>query len=245
MEEKNVELLALQAHFKELEAENVVKDTQRSTAHKERNEALAGVAVLEESAVKHKAHAEATDMMAHELGQDCKWLINHGTPLIAALLMTSDEVAKYMFDLAGAAYNNGQKDGFAEGKAFALEERSNHEFELFKTDCTTCFCNKRKDFDNLEFGVLKAIEKLSRNGVAMDMLRIVLGDKDADTGAATGGGAVQADKWIVEDQYQTDLYAVDWLCGLVTLLEQFVNYYALLVYVLTLLAMFFEHVLMV
>ncbi|MFS7976078.1 hypothetical protein Hanom_Chr10g00888221 [Helianthus anomalus] len=108
---------------------------------------------------------------------------------LAASPMTSDELAKYMFDLPKTAYDNDRKDGFVEGKAFVLEERPDHEFELFKTDCGTRFRDKRKEFDHLEFGILKAIEKLSRKGVAVDVLRAVLGDEDTDAGAAAGGGA--------------------------------------------------------
>ncbi|KAJ0795698.1 hypothetical protein HanPI659440_Chr04g0153471 [Helianthus annuus] len=49
--------------------------------------------------------------------------------------MSYEELAKYMFDLAGAAYDNGRMDGYVEGKLFALPERSDHELKLFKTDC--------------------------------------------------------------------------------------------------------------
>ncbi|KAF5785179.1 hypothetical protein HanXRQr2_Chr10g0425501 [Helianthus annuus] len=108
---------------------------------------------------------------------------------LVASLMTSDELAKYMFDLPETTYDNGKKDGFVKGKAFVLEERSDHEFELFKTDCGTRFRDKRKEFDHLEFGILKAIEKLSRKGVAVDVLRTVLGDENTDAGAAASGGA--------------------------------------------------------
>ncbi|KAF5817867.1 hypothetical protein HanXRQr2_Chr02g0058051 [Helianthus annuus] len=63
--------------------------------------------------------------------------------------MASEELAKYKLELGGAAYNNGQKDGYAEGKAFALERKPNNDFELFKTDCATHYRDKRNEFDTM------------------------------------------------------------------------------------------------
>ncbi|KAJ0940091.1 hypothetical protein HanRHA438_Chr02g0079421 [Helianthus annuus] len=100
-------------------------------------------------------------MVSHELGEDYKWLINCGIPLLADSLMASEELAKYMLELGGAAYDSGRKNGYGEGKMFALEGKSNNHFELFKSDYATHYRNKRKEFGILEFGVLRAIDKLS------------------------------------------------------------------------------------
>ncbi|MFS7999138.1 hypothetical protein Hanom_Chr12g01162481 [Helianthus anomalus] len=86
---------------------------------------------------------------------------------IADRLVNSDEFAKYMFNLGGAAYNNGRKDGYAEGKAAALAKEKDHQFELFKVDCAGNYMAKRQEYEFLEFGILKAIEKLSRRGIAV------------------------------------------------------------------------------
>ncbi|KAJ0751959.1 hypothetical protein HanPI659440_Chr09g0318791 [Helianthus annuus] len=60
--------------------------------------------------------------------------------------MTSNKLAKYMFELAEANYDNGWKDGFAKGKMFAIEKRPDHTFEFHKTDCATRFLNRRQEF---------------------------------------------------------------------------------------------------
>ncbi|KAM0071157.1 hypothetical protein Hdeb2414_s0001g00021691 [Helianthus debilis subsp. tardiflorus] len=125
-------------------------------------------------------------MVAAELGEECKSLINRGILLLVDFLMASEKLAKYMFELGGVAYNRGRKDGYAEGKVVALERKANNYFELFKEDCAGHYRNKLKEFGVLEFGVLKAIEKLSRKGVVVDVLCTVLEGGDVGAGA-TGG----------------------------------------------------------
>ncbi|KAF5803630.1 hypothetical protein HanRHA438_Chr06g0282611 [Helianthus annuus] len=91
--------------------------------------------------------------------------------LLADRLMASEELAKYMLELSEAAYKSGHQDGYAEGKVFTLENKPDNDFELFKEDCTGTYREKRKAFGLLKIGILKAIEKLSRKGVAVDVLR--------------------------------------------------------------------------
>ncbi|MFS7930084.1 hypothetical protein Hanom_Chr04g00339961 [Helianthus anomalus] len=107
---------------------------------------------------------------------------------LADSLMASEKLAKYMFELGRVAYNSGRKDGYVEGKAFVLEGKANNYFELFKEDCAGHYRNKLKEFGVLELGVMKAIEKLSRKGVVVDVLRTVLEGGDVGAGA-TGGDA--------------------------------------------------------
>ncbi|MFS7966082.1 hypothetical protein Hanom_Chr09g00769701 [Helianthus anomalus] len=99
--------------------------------------------------------------MAFELRQDDNWLVNRGIPL----------------------------DGFAEGKTFAIDKRPDHTFELHKTYCATRFLDRRQEFHNLEFRILKAIEKLSFKMVVVDVLCIVLGDGGTEGETVAGGGA--------------------------------------------------------
>ncbi|KAM0062405.1 hypothetical protein Hdeb2414_s0004g00147791 [Helianthus debilis subsp. tardiflorus] len=101
--------------------------------------------------------------------------------------MAFEDLAKYLFELSGAAYNSGHKDGYAEGKAFALEGKLDKDFELFKEDCAGHYRKKCKEFRLLEFGVLKGIEKLSWKGVIVDVLRSVLEGGDTGASATTGG----------------------------------------------------------
>ncbi|KAF5753390.1 hypothetical protein HanRHA438_Chr17g0790271 [Helianthus annuus] len=51
-----------------------------------------------------------------------------------------------MFELGGAAYNSGRKDGYAEGKAFVKEGTSDEKFELFKEDCAANYATKHHEF---------------------------------------------------------------------------------------------------
>ncbi|MFS7986762.1 hypothetical protein Hanom_Chr11g01014101 [Helianthus anomalus] len=67
-------------------------------------------------------------LWAYELGQDCKWLVNHGIPMV-------NDLAKYMFKLVEVGYDNDRKDGFTEGKMFVIKKRPDHTFESHKTDC--------------------------------------------------------------------------------------------------------------
>ncbi|KAF5817971.1 hypothetical protein HanXRQr2_Chr02g0059321 [Helianthus annuus] len=94
-----------------------------------------------------------------------------------------------MFELGGAAYNSGRKDGYAKGKTFVLEGKPDNDFELFEEYCNGHYRSKRKEFGLLEFRLSKAIEKLSRKGVAVDVLRFILEGDDTDDSATTGGGA--------------------------------------------------------
>ncbi|KAJ0713898.1 hypothetical protein HanPI659440_Chr13g0483541 [Helianthus annuus] len=128
----------------------------------------ARIAELEKTVAEQQAQNKTLDLLAQDLGDDCKWLLTRGVPLVRSLviftcltffmfviyvlpffvyiagrLVRSDELAKYMFDLGGAAYDRGRKDGYAEGKAAALAKEKDDKFELFKMDCTGNYTAKR------------------------------------------------------------------------------------------------------
>ncbi|KAJ0725801.1 hypothetical protein HanPI659440_Chr12g0463001 [Helianthus annuus] len=81
------EVMHLTASLKE-------KEDQADTAHKANEEALAHIVDLEKAVENPKAQAKASEEVAHELGEDCKWLINHGVPLLADSLMAFEDLAK-------------------------------------------------------------------------------------------------------------------------------------------------------
>ncbi|KAJ0493516.1 hypothetical protein HanIR_Chr12g0587051 [Helianthus annuus] len=81
------EVMHLTASLKE-------KEDQADTAHKANEEALARIVDLEKAVENPKAQAKASEEVAHELGEDCKWLINHGVPLLADSLMAFEDLAK-------------------------------------------------------------------------------------------------------------------------------------------------------
>ncbi|KAJ0614254.1 hypothetical protein HanIR_Chr02g0060331 [Helianthus annuus] len=88
-----------------------------------------------------------------------------------------------MFVLGQAGYNSGQKSGYSEGKAAAVNKEKDYHFELYKEDCDGKYAAKCKDFASLEFAVVKAVEKLARKGNDVALLKKALGDD----GSATGG----------------------------------------------------------
>ncbi|KAJ0805027.1 hypothetical protein HanPI659440_Chr02g0044951 [Helianthus annuus] len=123
-------------------------------------------------------------MLSEDLGGDCKWQLTRDMPLLMDRLVASEELAKYMFELRGAAYNSGRKDCYAEGKAFTQEGTEDEKFELFKEECAANCALKHHEFGFLEFGIVKAIEKLARRGVVVETLKKVLEGGDAGSGGA-------------------------------------------------------------
>ncbi|KAM0039415.1 hypothetical protein Hdeb2414_s0012g00381851 [Helianthus debilis subsp. tardiflorus] len=89
-----------------------------------------------------------------------------------------------MFELGGATYDSGRKDGYGEGKTTAIAKEKGHRFELYKVDCIANYTAKRQEYEFLEFGIIKAIEKLNRKGIAVETLKKVLEDADTEAGGA-------------------------------------------------------------
>ncbi|KAJ0946813.1 hypothetical protein HanRHA438_Chr01g0008101 [Helianthus annuus] len=74
---------------------------------------------------------------------------------IADRIVKSDELAKYMFELGEAAYENGHKDGYGKGRAAAVVNEKVDHFDLYK---------------------------LSRKADAVETLKKALGDEDVNAG---------------------------------------------------------------
>ncbi|KAM0008162.1 hypothetical protein Hdeb2414_s0120g00802881 [Helianthus debilis subsp. tardiflorus] len=142
-ESKEFDLLS--AAYKEKEAEALA-------AQKSNEEARACVAALEKTIEEQQAQNKTLELLAWDLGDDCKWLLTRSVPL---------ELAKYMFDLGGAAYDSGRKDGYSESKAAALARTKDDKFDLFKVDFAGNYTSKCQEFEFMEFGILKAIDKLA------------------------------------------------------------------------------------
>ncbi|MFS7918653.1 hypothetical protein Hanom_Chr03g00203651 [Helianthus anomalus] len=104
--------------------------------------------------------------------------------VITDRLVKLEELAKYMFELGGIACESGRKDGYGEGKAAAFAKEKDRQFDLFKIDCTGNYTTKRQKYEFLEFGILKAIEKLTQKGIEVETLKKVLEDVDTETGGA-------------------------------------------------------------
>ncbi|KAJ0546678.1 hypothetical protein HanIR_Chr08g0363601 [Helianthus annuus] len=89
-----------------------------------------------------------------------------------------------MFELGGAAYNSGCKDGYGEGRAAAATNEKDYHFDLYKEDCTAAYAAKRREYEFLEFYIVKAVGKLYRKSDAVETLKKALGEQDAETGDA-------------------------------------------------------------
>ncbi|KAM0031691.1 hypothetical protein Hdeb2414_s0017g00511851 [Helianthus debilis subsp. tardiflorus] len=87
-----------------------------------------------------------------------------------------------MYELGEAAYDNGCKDGYAEGRSAAEAKEALKSFDLYKTDCAARYAGKRQEFEFLEFAIVKAVGKLSRKPDGVALLKKALGDEDREAG---------------------------------------------------------------
>ncbi|MFS7968369.1 hypothetical protein Hanom_Chr09g00796611 [Helianthus anomalus] len=139
---------------------------------------------LEKIVTEKTAESKASEILAKEVSADCKWLLARGVPLIVDRIVKSDELANYMFELGGVAYNSGRKDGYGEGRAAVATSEKDYHFDLYKEDCTTAYTDKRREYEFLEFAIVKAVGKLSRKTDAVETLKKALGEQDVETGDA-------------------------------------------------------------
>ncbi|KAJ0666737.1 hypothetical protein HanPI659440_Chr17g0670061 [Helianthus annuus] len=102
---------------------------------------------------------------------------------ISERIVKSHELANYMFELGQAVYNSGRKDGYSEGRAAAANNQKDYHFELYKEDCAATYAAKRRDYEFLEFGIVKVVDKLSWRANAIEVLKKDLGDSEAEGGA--------------------------------------------------------------
>ncbi|KAJ0762438.1 hypothetical protein HanOQP8_Chr04g0161361 [Helianthus annuus] len=137
-------------------------EQERAAHQKREKEYVERIAKLEKFVEEKISESKASDILAEEIYVDCKWLFTHAIPL--------------------AAYNSGRKDGYGEGRAAAMNNEKDYHFELFKEDCNAKYAVKRRDYEFVEFGIVKAVEKLSRRGNAIEVVKKALGDSGPDGG---------------------------------------------------------------
>ncbi|MFS7976109.1 hypothetical protein Hanom_Chr10g00888581 [Helianthus anomalus] len=156
---------------------------QERVAHQKRErEYVERIAKLEKFVEEKITENKASEILAGEMSADSNWLLTRAVPLISEHIAKSDELAKYMFDLGQEAYNSGRKDGYGEGRAAAMNNEKDYHFELFKEDCTAKYVAKLRDYEFVEFGIVKAVEKLSHRGNDIEVLKKALGDSGPDGG---------------------------------------------------------------
>ncbi|KAM0052329.1 hypothetical protein Hdeb2414_s0007g00246991 [Helianthus debilis subsp. tardiflorus] len=153
-------------------------------SQKREEEYLQRIAKLEKFDEEKVAECKASELLTEEVSADCKWLLSSAVPLIFERIMKSHELANYMFKLGQSAYNSGKKEGYSEGRATAVSNEKDYHFELFKEDCSGKYASKRREYEFVEFGIVKAVEKLSRKANAVEFLKKALGDEGQGVGGA-------------------------------------------------------------
>ncbi|KAM0070513.1 hypothetical protein Hdeb2414_s0001g00014011 [Helianthus debilis subsp. tardiflorus] len=160
--------------------------SQECAAHQKReSEYLQRIAKLQELVTEKSTEVWASEIIAEEANVDSKWLLARGVPLIADRLVRSEELATYMYELGEAAYDNGRKDGYAEGRSATEVKEALKSFDLYKTDCDARYAEKPQGFEFLEFAIVKAVGKLSRKPDGVVLLKKALGDEDREAGGAS------------------------------------------------------------
>ncbi|KAJ0469251.1 hypothetical protein HanIR_Chr14g0705901 [Helianthus annuus] len=159
-------------------------EQERAAHQKREQEYIQRIEKLEKFAAEKVAESKASEILAEEISVDCKWLLAHAVPLISERIAKFDELAKYMFEVGQAAYNSVRKYGYGEGRAAAMNKENDYHFELFKEDCTTKYTAKRQEYEFIEFGIVKSVEKLSQKPNAIEVLKKAIGDQRTDGGDA-------------------------------------------------------------
>ncbi|KAJ0805015.1 hypothetical protein HanPI659440_Chr02g0044791 [Helianthus annuus] len=155
----------------------------RVAAEKREEEYLQRIARLEEFGEKKFVECKAAELLTEEISVDCKWLLSRAVPLsLSEHIVKSHELPHYMFELGQATYNSGRKEGYNEGRAAAASNEKDYHFELFKEDSSGKYAAKRRVYEFVEFGVVKAVEKLSWKANAVELLKKALGDEGHGAG---------------------------------------------------------------
>ncbi|KAF5754656.1 hypothetical protein HanXRQr2_Chr17g0793731 [Helianthus annuus] len=156
----------------------------RIASEKREEEYLQRIARLEEFGEKKVAECKASELLTEKISADCKWLLSRAVPLISERIVKSYELANYVFELGQAAYNSGQKEGYSEGRAAAAINEKDYHFELYKEDCSGKYAAKRREHEFVEFGIVKAVEKLSRKVDGVAFLKKALCEEGHGAGGA-------------------------------------------------------------
>ncbi|KAF5759219.1 hypothetical protein HanXRQr2_Chr16g0738651 [Helianthus annuus] len=148
--------------FDRISAAYKEKEAESFTAQKGNEEAQAWIVELEKTVEEQKAQNKTLELLSQDL-----------------VMIASGSLC--------AAFPCGRKDRYAEGKAAALAKEKDDKFELFKVDCVGNYTANCQEYEFVEFGILKAIDKLARRGVVVETLKKVIEDSDAEAG--TGGAS--------------------------------------------------------
>ncbi|KAJ0766452.1 hypothetical protein HanPSC8_Chr03g0084071 [Helianthus annuus] len=162
-------------------------EQERASHQKRESEYLQRISKLQQLVTERSVKVRASEIIAEEANADSKWLLARGVPLIADRIVKSEELAKYMFELGEAPYDNGRKDGYGEARSAAEAKEALKNFDLYKTNCAARYAEKRQEYEFLEFAIVKAVGKLSRKADGVGLLKKALGDETPEAGGAGSG----------------------------------------------------------
>ncbi|MFS7912537.1 hypothetical protein Hanom_Chr02g00131091 [Helianthus anomalus] len=175
---------AKKALAEEREKFNAEKKQERVAHQKRESEYLQWIAKLQQLVKEKSAEVRALEIIVEEANADSKWLLARGVLLIVDRIMRSEELATYMYELGEAAYDNGRKDGYGEGRSAAEAKEAPKDFGLYKTDCVARYAEKWQEFEFLEFAIVIAVGKLSRQPDGVELLKKALGDQNPEAEGA-------------------------------------------------------------
>ncbi|MFS8001814.1 hypothetical protein Hanom_Chr13g01194761 [Helianthus anomalus] len=155
MGEDTLEFEAAKKELAEEKEQLMRRGKERALFPKRENEYIQRKVKLEKFASEKVAESKSSEILAEETASDCKWLLARAIPLVYS--------------------HCGRKDGYAE---------KDYHFELYKQDCTAAYTAKRREYEFIEFGIVKAVEKLSRKANAIEVLKKALGDQEPEGGDA-------------------------------------------------------------
>ncbi|KAJ0716079.1 hypothetical protein HanPI659440_Chr13g0508721 [Helianthus annuus] len=155
-------------------------EQERASHQKRESEYLQHIAKLQQLVTEKSAEVRASEIISEEANADSKWLLARGVPLIADRIIRSEELVTYMYELGEAAYDNGRKDGYGEGRSAAEAKEALKDFDLYKTDCAARYAEKRQEYEFLEFAIVKVVGKFSRKDDGVELLKKALGDQNPE-----------------------------------------------------------------
>ncbi|MFS7921313.1 hypothetical protein Hanom_Chr03g00235341 [Helianthus anomalus] len=180
----NAERAKESKEFDRLSAMYKEKESEVLDAQKRNEEVRARIAELGKTVEEQQAQNKTLELLSQDLGDDCKWLLMCGVPLLFIDWRGPKSLLNICLTL-DALFISGLKEGYDEGKVVALAKVKDDIFELFKVDCAGDYTAKCQEFEFIEFGILKAIDKLAQRGVAVETLKKFLDNSDAGTDGAS------------------------------------------------------------
>ncbi|KAM0009968.1 hypothetical protein Hdeb2414_s0083g00782151 [Helianthus debilis subsp. tardiflorus] len=176
-------------------------EQERAAHQKREQEYIQRIAKLEKFAAEKFAESKASEIVAEEVTADCKGLLARAVPLVIFLVLVCFSLLllhlSYFYYFLNVLPNLTNLPSICSswvkphtivdartamvkvGRQLQIKKKKYH-FELYKQNCTAAYTAKRQEYEFIEFGIVKAVEKLSRKANAIEVLKKALGDQGTD-----------------------------------------------------------------